>query len=193
MKKVMILAASALLVAGCASQRGYQQPAYQQTGYYVTPEAQAAAQAGSVPPDYAATAADAQIQAVKANYEDVKAQAQAKIDARQKAEAQAAKLKAQQQAAAAKKKAQAAAAAAKVRAEKQAKIDKRNDEKAELQMELLRLDVQKKKAQVGADAAISNATAERAKDFVDNQVEEGRAKVDQIRANNEAIRSGKMK
>ncbi len=193
MKKMMILAASALLVAGCANQRGYQQPAYQSSGYAVTPEAQAAAQSGSVPPDYVMTSTDAQIQAVKANYEDVKAQAQAQIEARQKAEAQAAKLKAQQQAAAAKKKAQAAAAAAKVRTEKQAKIDKRNDEKAELQMELLRLDVQKKKAQVGADAAMSNATAERAKDFVDTQVEEGRAKVEQIRAKNEAIRNGTAK
>ena len=128
------------------------------------------------------TAVDAQIETVRANYEDVKAQAQAKIDARKKAEA-----------AAAKKKAQAAAAAAKAKAAQQAKINKRNEEKAELQMELLRLDVQKKKAQVGADAAMSNATAERAKDFVDNQVEEGRAKIDQIKAQSEAIRAGTAK
>ena len=93
----------------------------------------------------------------------------------------------------AKKKAQAAAAAAKAKAAQQAKINKRNEEKAELQMELLRLDVQKKKAQVGADAAMSNATAERAKDFVDNQVEEGRAKIDQIKAQSEAIRAGTAK
>ena len=124
------------------------------------------------------TAVDAQIETVRANYEDVKAQ----VDARKKAEA-----------AAAKKKAQAAAAAAKAKAAQQAKINKRNEEKAELQMELLRLDVQKKKAQVGADAAMSNATAERAKDFVDNQVEEGRAKIDQIKAQSEAIRAGTAK
>ena len=190
MKKVMILATSVLFVAGCASQRGYQQPVYQQTAYSVPPEAQAAAAAGSVPPDYVMTSSDAQIQAVKANYEDVKARAQAKIDARQKAEAAAAKLRAQQQAAATKKKAQAAAAAAKLRAEKQAKIDKRNDEKAEMQLEMMRLDVEQKKAQVNADVAKSRATADRAKDFVDNQVEEGRARVDQIRAQNEAIRAG---
>ena len=158
MKKIVLTAAAALLVAGCANtqNQGYQQ------GYYVP--------------------ADAQIEAVRANYEDVKAQAQAKIDARKKAEA-----------AAAKKKAQAAAAAAKAKAAQQAKINKRNEEKAELQMELLRLDVQKKKAQVGADAAMSNATAERAKDFVDNQVEEGRAKIDQIKAQSEAIRAGTAK
>ena len=148
MKKIVLTAAAALLVAGCANtqNQGYQQ------GYYVPADAQAAG----------VTAVDAQIETVRANYEDVKAQAQAKIDARKKAEA-----------AAAKKKAQAAAAAAKAKAAQQAKINKRNEEKAELQMELLRLDVQKKKAQVGADAAMSNATAERAKDFVDNQVEVG--------------------
>lgn len=181
MKKIVLTAAAALLVAGCANtqNQGYQQ------GYYVPANAQAAAAAGSVPPDYQAagvTAVDAQIEAVRANYEDVKAQAQAQIDARKKAEA-----------AAAKKKAQAAAAAAKAKAAQQAKINKRNEEKAELQMELLRLDVQKKKARVGADAAMSNATAERAKDFVDNQVEEGRAKVDQIKAQSEAIRAGTAK
>ena len=145
MKKIVLTAAAALLVAGCANtqNQGYQQ------GYYVPADAQAAG----------VTAVDAQIETVRANYEDVKAQAQAQIDARKKAEA-----------AAAKKKAQAAAAAAKAKAAQQAKINKRNEEKAELQMELLRLDVQKKKAQVGADAAMSNATAERAKDFVDNQV-----------------------
>ena len=164
MKKIVLTAAAALLVAGCANtqNQGYQQ------GYSVPADAQAAG----------VTAVDAQIEAVRANYEDVKAQ----IDARKKAEA-----------AAAKKKAQAAAAAAKAKAAQQAKINKRNEEKAELQMELLRLDVQKKKAQVGADAAMSNATAERAKDFVDNQVEEGRAKIDQIKAQSEAIRAGTAK
>ncbi len=168
MKKIVLTAAAALLVAGCANtqNQGYQQ------GYYVPADAQAAG----------VTAVDAQIETVRANYEDVKAQAQAQIDARKKAEA-----------AAAKKKAQAAAAAAKAKAAQQAKINKRNEEKAELQMELLRLDVQKKKAQVGADAAMSNATAERAKDFVDNQVEEGRAKIDQIKAQSEAIRAGTAK
>ena len=147
MKKIVLTAAAALLVAGCANtqNQGYQQ------GYYVPADAQAAG----------VTAVDAQIEAVRANYEDVKAQA--------------------------------AAAAAKAKAAQQAKINKRNEEKAELQMELLRLDVQKKKAQVGADAAMSNATAERAKDFVDNQVEEGRAKIDQIKAQSEAIRAGTAK
>ena len=166
MKKIVLTAAAALLVAGCANtqNQGYQQ------GYYVPADAQAAG----------VTAVDAQIEAVRANYEDVKAQAQTKIDARKKAEAAAAKKKAQ-------------AAAAKAKAAQQAKINKRNEEKAELQMELLRLDVQKKKAQVGADAAMSNATAERAKDFVDNQVEEGRAKIDQIKAQSEAIRAGTAK
>ena len=160
MKKIVLTAAAALLVAGCANtqNQGYRQ------GYYVPADAQAAG----------VTAVDAQIETVRANYEDVKAQAQAQI-------------------AAAKKKAQAAAAAAKAKAAQQAKINKRNEEKAELQMELLRLDVQKKKAQVGADAAMSNATAERAKDFVDNQVEEGRAKIDQIKAQSEAIRAGTAK
>ena len=147
MKKIVLTAAAALLVAGCANtqNQGYRQ------GYYVPADAQAAG----------VTAVDAQIETVRANYEDVKAQA--------------------------------AAAAAKAKAAQQAKINKRNEEKAELQMELLRLDVQKKKAQVGADAAMSNATAERAKDFVDNQVEEGRAKIDQIKAQSEAIRAGTAK
>ena len=147
MKKIVLTAAAALLVAGCANtqNQGYQQ------GYYVPADAQAAG----------VTAVDAQIETVRANYEDVKAQA--------------------------------AAAAAKAKAAQQAKINKRNEEKAELQMELLRLDVEKKKAQVGADAAMSNATAERAKDFVDNQVEEGRAKIDQIKAQSEAIRAGTAK
>ena len=109
MKKIVLTAAAALLVAGCANtqNQGYQQ------GYYVPADAQAAG----------VTAVDAQIEAVRANYEDVKAQAQAQIDARKKAEA-----------AAAKKKAQAAAAAAKAKAAQQAKINKRNEEKAELQM-----------------------------------------------------------
>lgn len=118
MKKIVLTAAAALLVAGCANtqNQGYQQ------GYYVPADAQAAG----------VTAVDAQIETVRANYEAVKAKAQAKIDAR-------------------------------------------------------------KKAQVGADAAMSNATAERAKDFVDNQVEEGRAKIDQIKAQSEAIRAGTAK
>ena len=116
MKKIVLTAAAALLVAGCANtqNQGYQQ------GYYVPADAQAAG----------VTAVDAQIEAVRANYEDVKAQAQAQIDARKKAE---------------------------------------------------------------AAAAMSNATAERAKDFVDNQVEEGRAKIDQIKAQSEAIRAGTAK
>ena len=81
MKKIVLTAAAALLVAGCANtqNQGYQQ------GYYVPADAQAAG----------VTAVDAQIEAVRANYEDVKAQAQAKIDARKKAEAAAAKKKAQ--------------------------------------------------------------------------------------------------
>ena len=100
MKKIVLTAAAALLVAGCANtqNQGYQQ------GYYVPADAQAAG----------VTAVDAQIEAVRANYEDVKTQAQAQIDARKKAEA-----------AAAKKKAQAAAAAAKAKAAQQAKINKR--------------------------------------------------------------------
>lgn len=164
MKRIVMMTAAALCVAGCANTQ-------QGQGY-----------AQNAPMDYQAASVDAQIEAVRANYEDVKAQAQAQIDARAQAEAAAARKKAQQQAAAAKKKAQQQAEAARIRAEKQAKIDKRNDEKAELELEMMRLDVQRKKAQVGADSAINNAIAERAKDLVDTKVEEGRAQVEKIRA-----------
>ncbi len=127
--------------------------------------------AGSVPPDYVPSGispVDAQIQAVKQNYQEVQAAAaaQAKKDA-------------------------AARAAAKERARKAAKAEKRADEKAALEMELLRLDVEKKRAAVGADAAINNETAKRAKDFVDTKIDAERAKVERIRAKNQAIKEGR--
>lgn len=155
---------AATITAGCATNT--QNPAYSQV-------------AGG---DYAsgmASPTDMQIQAVKQNFEEVKAQAQAQIDARNRA-----------QAAAAKKKAAAEQAAARERAKKAAKIEKRNDEKAQIELEMMRLDLQKKKAQVGADSAISDATAQRAKDLVDTKVETERAQVERIRAESEAIRAG---
>ena len=114
--------------------------------------------AGSVPPDYVPSGispVDAQIQAVKQNYQEVQAAAQAE------------------------------------RVRKAAKAEKRADEKAALEMELLRLDVEKKRAAVGADAAINNETAKRAKDFVDTKIDAERAMVERIRAKNQAIKEGR--
>ena len=76
--------------------------------------------AGSVPPDYVPSGispVDAQIQAVKQNYQEVQAAAQAELQARAKAAA-----------AAQAKKDAAARAAAKERVRKAAKAEKRADE-----------------------------------------------------------------
>ena len=110
------------------------------------------AQIGEVPPDYPAQAAqyptnpvDAQIEAVRRNYEDVKARAQLRLDAerRAKEEREAAQAKAQ-----AREKARARAAAearAKEAARKAAKQEKFQDEERELELEMKRLDVRSKR------------------------------------------------
>ena len=129
--------------------------------------------AGSVPPDYVPSGispVDAQIQAVKQNYQEVQAAAQAELQARAKAAA-----------AAQAKKDAAARAAANI-------VDRCVSAHCGT---LLRLDVEKKRAAVGADAAINNETAKRAKDFVDTKIDAERAKVERIRAKNQAIKEGR--
>lgn len=109
---------------------------------------------------------DAQIQAVHMNYMDVKAQAEAKLRARE-----AARLKAE------KARKQAAAAAAKERARKAAKAEKRDDENYEIDMEMKRLQLREMRARVRTTEAQQEAIANRAQDMVDVKLEQERAKI----------------
>jgi len=109
----------------------------------------------------------AQIEAVRLNYEDVKAKAERKL-----AEEQAAKQKAEderraREAARAKQAAAQRAAKAKEEAARRAKLEKRADEAAELDLELKRLQVRRETAQTEREVAIAEEEARRAKEAVD--------------------------
>ena len=133
------------------------------------------AQTGEVPPDYPAQAAqyqtnpvDAQIEAVRRNYEDVKARAQMRLDAEKRAkEEREAKVKARERA-----RAQAAAdARAKEAARKAAKQEKYQDEERELELEMKRLDVRSKKSDIETKEAINREKARRANEIVERMLE----------------------
>ena len=127
-------------------------------------------QTGNVPPDYPAQldkSMDSQIEAVRLNYEDVKAKAEKKLATEKAAQAKAKAKADAQKAAAAKKLAAKREAAAKVAAERKAKLEKRSDEAAELDLELKRLKVREATARTKTAEAISEEEAKRAKDFVD--------------------------
>lgn len=136
------------------------------------------AQTGEVPPDYPAQAAqyqtnpvDAQIEAVRRNYEDVKARAQMRLDAEKRAkeerEAAQAKVKARERA-----RAQTAAdARAKEAARKAAKQEKYQDEERELELEMKRLDVRSKKSDIETKEAINREKARRANEIVERMLE----------------------
>lgn len=130
----------------------------------------AIAQTGTVPPDYPAQldrSMDSQIEAVRLNYEDVKAKAEAKLAA-EKAAAEKAKAKeAARKAAAAKRLAAKKAAQEKKAAERAAKLEKRADESAELDLELKRLKVREATAETKVKEAISEEQIKRAGDIVD--------------------------
>ena len=124
------------------------------------------AQIGEVPPDYPAQAAqyptnpvDAQIEAVRRNYEDVKARAQLRLDAerRTKEEREAAQAKAQ--------------ARAKEAARKAAKQEKFQDEERELELEMKRLDVRSKRSDIETKEAINREKARRANEIVERMLE----------------------
>ena len=122
------------------------------------------AQIGEVPPDYPAQAAqyptnpdDAQIEAVRRNYEDVKEErdaALAKALEREKARARA-----------------AAAARAKEAARKAAKQEKFQDEERELELEMKRLDVRSKRSDIETKEAINREKARRANEIVERMLE----------------------
>ena len=134
------------------------------------------AQIGEVPPDYPAQAAqyptnpvDAQIEAVRRNYEDVKARAQLRLDAerRAKEEREAAQAKAREKA-----RARAAAEArAKEAARKAAKQEKFQDEERELELEMKRLDVRSKRSDIETKEAINREKARRANEIVERMLE----------------------
>lgn len=120
---------------------------------------------------------DAQIQAVKQNYEDAKAAAEAQLEAKKRAaqaqaEAQQAQARAEQAAKdrAAKARAAQQAAAAKVKAEREAVVQQRNDESAQLDLEMKKLQVEKLRSEVDRDKAINAAQTQRAEDYADADV-----------------------
>ena len=130
----------------------------------------AIAQTGTVPPDYPAQldrSMDSQIEAVRLNYEDVKAKAEAKLAAEKAATEKAKAKEAARKAAAAKKLAAKKAAQEKKAAERAAKLEKRADESAELDLELKRLKVREATAETKVKEAISEEQIKRAGDIVD--------------------------
>lgn len=136
-------------------------------------------QTGNVPPDYPAQlnqSMDSQIEAVRLNYEDVKAKAEKKLAAEKAAKAKAQAKAEARKAAAAKKLAAKKAAAEKAAAERKAKLEKRSDEAAELDLELKRLKVREATAKTKTTEAISEEEAKRAKDFVDAKLQNMKAK-----------------
>lgn len=147
----------------------------------------ALAQSGQVPPDYPDQAAqyqanpvDAQIEAVRRNYEDVKARAQARLDAQRRLEQQRQEEQAKAQA---REKARAAAAAqarAKEAARKAAKQEKYQDEQRALDLEMKRLDVRAKKSDIEVKEAINREKIRRANEIVERQMSD-----DQVRARDE--------
>lgn len=130
----------------------------------------AIAQTGTVPPDYPAQldrSMDSQIEAVRLNYEDVKAKAEAKLAAEKAATEKAKAKEAARKAAAAKRLAAKKAAQEKKAAERAAKLEKRADESAELDLELKRLKVREATAETKVKEAISEEQIKRAGDIVD--------------------------
>ena len=132
------------------------------------------AQSASVPPDYPGQAAqystnpvDAQIEAVRRNYEDVRARAQARLDAERQAEK--AEAAAQERA-----RAQAAAQArAKEAARKAAKQEKYQDEEREIDLEMKRLDLRAKKSDIEVREAINREKVRRANEIVEREFLDG--------------------
>lgn len=110
------------------------------------------AQTGTVPPDYPeqqaqyyANPVDAQIEAVRRNYEDVKARAQARERA-------------------------AAAARAKETARKAAKEEKYRDQARELELEMRRMDVESKRSDLEVKQAINREKVRRAGEIVEREI-----------------------
>ncbi len=135
------------------------------------------AQIGQVPPDYPEQAAqyqfnsvDAQIEAVRRNYEDVKARAQARLDAERRAEAERAAERAKTLAREKQQARAAAEARAKEESRKAAKQEKFRDEQRELELELKRLDVRAKKSDIELKEAINQEKIRRANEIVERQL-----------------------
>ncbi len=135
-------------------------------------------QNSAVPPDYAAQATqyqanpvDAQIEAVRRNYEDVKARAQMKLDAERRAqqarEEQQAQVRAKEQARARAE----SAARAKEAARKAAKQEKYQDEERELALELKRLDVRSKTSDIEVKEAVNREKVRRANEIVERELQ----------------------
>lgn len=147
-------------------------------GAFVLP---AWAQSGQVPPDYVDQASryqlnpvEAQIEAVRRNYEDVKARAQARLDEERRAEAQRAAEQAKARAAQQARDKQAAQARAKEAARKAAKQEKYQDEERAIELEMKRLDLRAKKSEIEAKEAINREKARRANEIVERELESGR-------------------
>ena len=131
--------------------------------------------AQEVPPDFVqpggpgvivTNPVDAQIQAVHMNYMDVRAQAEAELQAREAARQKAERARQR-----------AAAAAAKERARKAAKAERRDDEKYEIDIEMKRLQLREMRARVRTTEAQQDVIAKRAQDMVDVKLEQERAKI----------------
>lgn len=135
------------------------------------------AQTASVPPDYPAQASqlqsspvDAQIEAVRRNYEDVKARAQVRLDAERRAQAERQAQQAQEQARE-KARAQAAAEArAKEAARKAGKKEAFDDEQRKMQLEMQRLDLRAKQSDIELKEAINREKVRRANEIVEKQL-----------------------
>ena len=136
------------------------------------------AQTGSVPPDYPEQAAryqanpvEAQIEAVRRNYEDVKARAQARLDAQQREQAERAQIEAQIKLQNEKKARAAAQARAKEAARKAAKEEKSRDEKRPLELEMKRMDVRSKQSDLEVKEAVNREKVRRANEIVERELE----------------------
>lgn len=145
MKKVVVLCAVAVAVlTGCAQTKT---PAYVGQG--------------------AVSPVDVQIEAVRQNYETVKAQDEARVAEQRAAQAEAAKQKAKQQAAEAKAKAARQAAAAKEKARLQAREEKYQDQVREMELEMQRLRVRSETSKVKVQEAVDGEKIRRADEMVD--------------------------
>lgn len=135
------------------------------------------AQTGTVPPDYPeqqaqyyANPVDAQIEAVRRNYEDVKARAQSRLDAQRRAKAEAAEREAEAKARAQARERAAAAARAKETARKAAKEEKYRDQARELELEMRRMDVESKRSDLEVKQAINREKVLRAGEIVEREI-----------------------
>ena len=138
------------------------------------------AQSASVPPDYPGQAAqystnpvDAQIEAVRRNYEDVRARAQARLDTERQAEKAEAAAKARAQAQERARAQAAAQARAKEAARKAAKQEKYQDEEREIDLEMKRLDLRAKKSDIEVREAINREKVRRANEIVEREFLDG--------------------